>query len=349
MTIDKGIFIKNIYYMLTYAFKELRANNYESIAGEAFEDIYDMFAEILAHGISFQLKQGLHREYIERNETLVTLRGKLEINGTMRNYMAHRHRLSCEFDELSEDNLFNQILKSTVELLLSQKEVKTKRRTALRRLMPFFDHVSTINLGNVRWDCLRFDRNSKTYQMLLYLCYFVVQNILLSTDDGDYKVLGFSEQNMNVLFEHFVLEFYKRHHPELHACARQIDFNIDVSKSQMEYLPIMQTDVFLTKSERNIILDAKYYGKTMHENYGKLTVKSPHIYQIMAYVQNLDRNHTGKVDGIMLYAKTQEEVVPDTRIVTNDGNIILFRTLDLDKDFNEIKIQLNQLIEYQLC
>lgn len=63
MTIDKGIFIRNIYYMLTYAFQELKQNNYEEIAGEEFEEIHDLFAEILLRGISFQLKQGLHKEY----------------------------------------------------------------------------------------------------------------------------------------------------------------------------------------------------------------------------------------------------------------------------------------------
>ena len=57
MTIDKGIFIRNIYYMLTYAFQELKQNNYEEIAGEEFDEIHDLFAEILLRGISFQLKQ----------------------------------------------------------------------------------------------------------------------------------------------------------------------------------------------------------------------------------------------------------------------------------------------------
>ena len=42
MTIDKGIFIRNIYYMLTYAFQELKQNNYEEIAGEVAKAIqYD--------------------------------------------------------------------------------------------------------------------------------------------------------------------------------------------------------------------------------------------------------------------------------------------------------------------
>ena len=46
MTIDKGIFIRNIYYMLTYAFQELKQNNYEEIVGEEFDEIHDLFAEI---------------------------------------------------------------------------------------------------------------------------------------------------------------------------------------------------------------------------------------------------------------------------------------------------------------
>ena len=52
MIIDKGIPIKNVYYMLTYAFKELKRNNYEQIAGEDFKDVHDLFAEILSLGIA---------------------------------------------------------------------------------------------------------------------------------------------------------------------------------------------------------------------------------------------------------------------------------------------------------
>ena len=42
MTEDKGILIRNIYYMLAYAFQELKQNNYAEIKGESFEDIYDL-------------------------------------------------------------------------------------------------------------------------------------------------------------------------------------------------------------------------------------------------------------------------------------------------------------------
>ena len=68
MTKDKGIFIRNIYYMLAYAFQVLRQKNYDDVAAEDFDNIQDLFAAILAKGVSQQIKQGLHREYITKNE-----------------------------------------------------------------------------------------------------------------------------------------------------------------------------------------------------------------------------------------------------------------------------------------
>ena len=49
---DKGILIRNIYYMLSYAFQELKRRNYEDIDKEDFERVQDLFAEILYKGMS---------------------------------------------------------------------------------------------------------------------------------------------------------------------------------------------------------------------------------------------------------------------------------------------------------
>lgn len=48
MTTDKGIFIQNIYYMLSYAYQVLQQQDYQCIASEKFERIDDLFAAILA-------------------------------------------------------------------------------------------------------------------------------------------------------------------------------------------------------------------------------------------------------------------------------------------------------------
>ena len=133
MTNDKGILIKNIYYMLTYAFQSLRQSNYDSVATEDFENIHDMFAAILGKGVANQLKQGLYKEYILQSEELSVLRGKLNLQGTIKNRTQHRQKLACEYDELSENNLLNRILKTTIMILIRQKTVKPDRKVLLKK------------------------------------------------------------------------------------------------------------------------------------------------------------------------------------------------------------------------
>lgn len=347
MIINKNIPIKNIYYMLTYAFKELRHNNYEYIEGEHFDNIYDLFAEILSKGISYLLKQGLHKQYILREDTIATLKGKLNLSGTIKEQINQRARLACEYDELTVNNIYNQILKTTVEVLLSQPDVKKGRRAELRKLMLFFVEVDAIKPSQIRWNMLRYDRNTRTYQMLHSLCYFILQNLLLSTDEGSTKLPQFSDEHMNLLFQRFVLEYYRKHHPECKAMAKQIKWNMSddvVDSSTM--LPIMQSDITMTLGERTLIIDTKYYSKTLQENFGKNTINSSNLYQIHTYVMNEDKGHKGNVDGMLLYAMTTAEVQPDCKFPNNDGNIIMVKTLDLSQEFEQIRSRLDSLIEY---
>ena len=58
---------------------------------------------------------------------------------------------------------------------------------------------------------------------------------------------------------------------------------------------------------------------------------------------NYDCKLTGMVDGMLLYAKTQEEVVPDGKVNYNTGNTIYVKTLDLNQKFEGIKAQLDKL------
>ena len=214
MTKDKNIFILNIYYMLTYAFRELKQNNYEEIAGENFDNIQQLFAEILIKGISCQLKQGIFKQYIIRKDSLPTLRGKLDLNATIQNKLCRKQEIGCEYDELSENNIFNQIIKATVFGLLKHGNIKKDQKTKLKNLMLFFSGIDIIELSTIKWNILTFDRNNKSYQMLLYICYFLTEDILMTTEKGKYKMKSFTDEHLCRLFEKFVLEYYRSKHPE---------------------------------------------------------------------------------------------------------------------------------------
>ena len=344
MTEDKGILIRNIYYMLSYAFQELRQNNYAEITGEKFDDIYDLFAEIIARGISYQLKQGLYREYVSRNESMQTVRGKININGTILNRMRNNQQIVCDYDELSENNIYNRILLTTATTLIKHSDVKKEKKSKLKQLMLFFQNVQPIDIHTIRWNALRFDRNNRNYRMLLYLCYFIINEWLMTTEEGKFKMRGFSDEHMCRLFEKFVLEYYKKHHPELKANAAQIGWNIVEESTDTSVLPIMQSDVLLSLGERTLIIDTKYYSKIMQQQYGKEKLRTAHLYQINTYVTQYDKNHQFNVDGMLLYAKTKEDVIDDTQVTLQDGYKLYVRSLDLNTDFDTIKKRLDSFI-----
>lgn len=344
MTEDKGILIRNVYYMLAYAFQELRQNNYAEITGEKFDNIYDLFAEILIRGISYQLKQGLYREYISRNESMQTVKGKIDMRGTIENKMRNIQKIACDYDELSENNVYNQIVVSTAVILVKHSEVKKNKKAKLKQLLLFFQNVQPIDVNTIRWNALRFDRNNRNYRLLLYICYFIISEWVLTTEKGKFQMREFSDEHMCRLFEKFVLSYYKKHHPDLKPCAAQIDWNIETEQSTLNILPIMQTDILLTIGERTLIIDTKYYTRSMQKQFDKATIHSNNLYQIHTYVTEYDENHTGKVDGMLLYAKTQEDIVPDGQLKRKDGNYIYFKTLDLNQDFENIKKQLDGVI-----
>lgn len=344
MTNDKGILIRNIYYMLSYAFQELKKNNYEDIAKEEFEHILDLLAEILYRGVSEQLKQGLHREYVDRHETLSTLRGRLSINGTIHNIIQHKQRLDCEYDELSENNLFNRIVKRTMLLLIRNNDVRSIRKRELRSILPFFSGVGDVNLRDIRWRALRFQRNNRSYQMLINICHLIANGMLLTTEAGNTRVATFSDEHMNRLYERFVLNYYRRHFPQLDANADAIRWNVDEADTiGLDLLPSMQSDITLHHGDQTLIIDTKYYGKMMQSQYDKHTIHSGNMYQIYTYIKNCDKTHTGKVSGMLLYARTEEEIAPRLDVAI-DGNRIMVDTLDLNQEFEAIERQLREIV-----
>ena len=336
-----NILVNNIYYMLTYAFQVLHQSNYDEISTEPFDNVQDLFAAILSKGIAQQLKQGLHREYINKTEDLSVMHGKLDFQGTIKNQVQNRKLLSCEYDELSENNVFNQIIKTTVLLLLKEDDVRDESKIALKKEMLFFSGVDEIDPFTIRWDLLRFNRNNQSYRMLLSICQFILEGLLLTTDDGSVKLAQFlDEQRMCRLYEKFILEFYKKEVPEVKANASKIEWQLDDGVSTL--LPTMQSDIMLTCGSKTLIIDAKYYSHATQVQFGKHTLHSNNIYQIFAYVKNRDVGNTGNVAGLLLYAKTDEDITPDMTVVMS-GNQIGAKTLDLNCEFKDISRQLKSI------
>ena len=108
----------------------------------------------------------------------------------------------------------------------------------------------------------------------------------------------------------------------------------------------MYTDIVLTNSQKKttLIIDTKCYKNIVNTQFMKNSISSGNIYQIFAYVKNRALVDSNQVSGMLLYAKTTEQVCPDVKY-TMSGNDIYVKTLDLNCDFDNIRAQLNHIAE----
>lgn len=346
MTEYNGIIIQNIYYMLCYAFEKMRPDDEAWSSKEEFTHLHDWLAAILARGMARLVKQGLYREYVECNETLSTLKGKLDLPGTIRHRVQRKQVLACQFDEFSENNLLNQILKTTAHHLVLQAEVDLKQRDTLKKLLYHFGTVDIINPRCIQWKRLQYQRSNQRYRPWIQLCKFIWQHVLFTTESGEYRIKKFTDDDMANLFERFVRNYYKQHYTNLLVSAKSMKWTADNDVEQ--YLPTLNTDITLQNKDckQTLIIDTKFYRTIMPiGQFGNKKFRSDHLYQIFAYVKNMDKGNTGNVSGMLLYAKTTEEDVPDNTSFVIGNNHFCVRTLDLNQPFEQIQSQLDDIVK----
>ena len=337
-----------LYYMLSYAFRVLKAQGYENMGTEEFHNVSELCAAILVKGFSKQLKQGLSREYITEADELSVPRGKIDISESIKKLSMQRRKLVCVYDDFSVNYYLNQIIKTTMCILLKFR-ISSVRRKEIRKLLVYLGDIDVLDIHSINWN-IQYNRNNQTYRMLVFICYLIIKGLLQSQTDGSVKMMDFlDEQRMYHLYEKFILEYYRQEFPDIEANASRIDWMLDDWNSDM--LPVMQSDITLSHGGRILIIDAKYYANSLQYQYDKYSIISGNLYQIFTYVKNKDAEMAGvehiPVAGMLLYAKTDEENYPQNKYRMS-GNAIEVRTLDLSGDFSGIRRQLDGIAEEYL-
>ncbi len=348
--------IYNIYYMLAYAFDDSKMNNIEEtkVTTEKFNHIYDLFAFMLSNITGRLIKRGLFKNYINESDELNTIKGKINLTESIKKNTFINKKLVCEYDNYSENNYLNQIIKTTMFYLLSSNKLTKKYSDDLKKVYTLLNTIDTLNnISLIRWDAIIYNRNNRNYKFIINLCYMIINGLLVNKSDGSVELMDFvNEKSLASLFESFVRKYYQiEYKGQLVAGGESINWQIDSeyeNNRMIELLPQMHTDITLRHRNKELIIDTKFYDKTLSKNgfngSDKETIKSNNWYQINSYVTNKVYEYRTndkdiEVAGMLLYAKTDEEISPDIETKVMGSNMYV-RTIDLNKKFTDIEKQL---------
>ena len=357
--------IKNIYYMLCYAWDIVDKIDNIEFGDEKFEDIYNIMAKILSIFLNSLIKRGFYKNYIVIEEDLSMLKGKIDFSKSIKTNIINQKRLICKYDILSIDILFNQIIKATLNKLINYKNIDEKLKDKLIVLNRYFIKIKDIKINNNTFKSLKFHRNNIHYKVIINICKLVHKNLILdkNTKDnsGKFFIVENEEKTMHRIYEKFVLNFYKFHSKndndykkyKLKVKAKKIEWQINEIKEDKNsdnkdnIIPNMKTDITIYNKGKCLIIDTKFYKEILKEHNGKKMIRASHLYQIYAYMNNI--NIAPNTKGILLYADTKEENIKkeDYKIqdMQNKNFSIGIRTLDLNKEWKDIENQLNEIVK----
>lgn len=336
--------IQNVYYLLCYAWGQMREGKIAETGAEQQADVANLLGTVLANGTERIIKQGLDRGYVTHSEDTSRPRGRIDMDTSLKRALFPQARAHCHYDVLSRDVLPNRIVKSTLRALAEAEEIDSDLRDRLRRLIRRLVDVTDVQLRRSLFQRVQLHSGNAFYKFLLRVCSLIERN-LTPTEEGRgraFRDFLREEAKMWKLFENFLYCFYQEEQSHYDVDDPKIDW--DVSGTAPGYLPNMWTDVVLTSPDKTIVLDAKFSKNTLSEHRETELFKSEDLYQLFAYVQNAEAKGGSyeNAEGLLLYPNV--EIALDEE-VTVKGHRMRVCTIDLAQHWEEIHVDLLDLVD----
>ena len=252
-------------------------------------------------------------------------------------------KLFCEYDEYDENCLLNKVIKTSIQYLIKSPRIGSTIKVELKKLILYFSKTDLIEINEIRWDQLIFNRNNSSYKNIVDICRLILEGLIVSDEKGKNKYKEFLDaKKASTIYENFIKQYYRKHYPMFKATAKTFNIN----PNGINYIPVKRTDIFLEYEDRMLIIDAKFYSQILEEGYMGMSkvISSDNLNQIYVYVDSQDPYKEKNIKGMLLYAQTINEPAIDI-CYPMIGHEIFIKTLDMNSEWNTIKSSLNNIAE----
>lgn len=276
--------------------------------------LLDILAKVYSKKLLNELQKGLYREYVSKEEALSIIKGKILISKSIKENTINKNKMNCKYDEFTEDNLFNAILKRAINVILfSIKNDDVKKE--LNIINNLFNDVSDIYISNNI--ILNYKLNRMNNRFLE--CFTLAKLILLnsSMDKSLGKENGFSILfEMNYLYEEYIGVLLKEVFNDTNISintqekSRYLLWNTLKERNEIALKP----DIVIYKDNKpKVIIDTKWKRSSIDN---RETYSQSDIYQMYAYITT----YTECEECILLYPREENISHSEWKLNQNIGD-----------------------------
>ena len=200
----KEILINMLKTLKKSPFKNFNTANLKASKMPLLEIFISMFLEELAKLV----QKGIKSDYIQKEENLKFLKGKLKISEQIKQNSVHKERFFVEYEQFCSDRVENRLIKTTLEYLY-KKSKSNKNQQRIREFLFVFDEIKVSHNIKTDFEKIKLNRQMKDYEQVLLWC----KTFLLENSFSPYKGndIAFALLfDMNLLFESYVYDYLKK-------------------------------------------------------------------------------------------------------------------------------------------
>ena len=308
-----------------------------------FQECNDIFEFLMYYFIGeveklFQL--GVFKDYIGFQDNLKFKRGKINFPEHIRRNIFDHSKIFCEYDEMTIDNIENQIIRYTTHILrfmTNNSDIKKR----LSKLEVVLDEAELREISIIDFDSIHYSRLSQRYKRVHDICRLFLESKTIENIQGR---IGFSSflMDMNNLFERFVLKLIKRQFPRFKIFYNRREYSrIKKERPEQLYVTLKPDILMLKRGKQELVLDTKYKNAYSRDSRGIESLRNSDIFQIISYSASYN------CPGILIYPQNEDELNEGYKIENDDGKILDFRivSINLNTPKKDIGKELFQIMQ----
>lgn len=276
--------------------------------GPGQDHLLDAFLAAYVQRLQEELQRGVFKSYMEQEENRGVLRGKVLVSEHMRKNAFAPTRVMCRFDEHSENNRLNRLLKCA--LRIAHKRIAYRMHLQIERCLALLDDVEDGIFHREELDKLEWNRQNERFQDVALFARLIIEKASVHHAGDGHRSFSFLFE-MNKLFEAYVGEALKEVAGPGNVFSQHKEKRL-LRNTKTNRMNIQLKPDFVTSE--GVILDTKWKNAVVN---GRYAYQQSDLYQMYAYVTAYKESSRC----ILLYPYQEEIDRPVWNVVDTDKTI----------------------------
>lgn len=242
-------------------------------------DLIDLLAKFFLKHLQSQVNRGLYFEYINKEENLNLIKGKLLLNNHIRVNYANKVKAYCGYDEYSENNFLNQVFKKVCMLIL-RKVNNDDVKNYIKKMLAIFVDVDLGYIDKNKLINYKLHRQNNRFKETYEFAKLILLNMSMESSVGNDNAFSMLFE-INTLYEEYIGNIVSQiwnsedRGTLLQDKSKYLLNNINTNRGNFNLKPDI---ILIDKNEKfDIIIDTKWKSADSK-------IESSDMYQMYAYI-----------------------------------------------------------------